>query len=105
MKKILTFEEAKEWLKKNYSDEKVCEMFDEEVSSGNWIDAQQYEEENYGSEHDYYIDYGRGEAESAVMNMIFDNLKLEYELDFDLYSDDTDLFQFIKEEYTCMYGA
>ena len=80
-------------------------MFDEEVSSGNWIDKEQYEEENYESEHDYYIEYGHGEAEFAVMNMIFDDLKLDFELDFDLYSDDTDLVQFIKEEYTCMYGA
>ena len=79
----LTFEEAQEWIKSNYPEEKITDMFDEEVSSGNWTDREQMEEEGYDSEYDYYIDYGRGEAESAVIDQIIVDLKSKNELDFD----------------------
>ena len=78
LKQSISFEEAKEWIKQNYNSNRVIEMFDEEVSSGDWIDREQMEEEGYDSEYDYYTDYGHGEAEDAVMNKIIDGLKSEF---------------------------
>ena len=80
-------------------------MFDEEVSSGNWIDKDQYDEEGYESEHDYYIDFGHGEAEAVVIENVFKDLKSVNELDFDMYDDETNLHRFICEEYSCLYNA
>ena len=80
----MTFEEAKEWIKENYDEDKVAEMFDEEVASGNWIDTEQMEDEGYDNEHDYYTEYGHGEAESVIVDAIFEELKSKFDLDFDL---------------------
>lgn len=100
----ISFEEAKKWIQENYDEDKVIEMFDEEVASGNWIDREQMEEEEYDNEHDYYTDYGRGEAESAVVDVIFKDLESKFDLDFSTIDDDTDLYQFMKEEYSCLYN-
>ncbi len=104
-KPSISFEDAKSWIKENYSEDKVIEMFDDEVAGGDWIDTEQMEEEGYESEHDYYTDYGNGEAESAVIDVIFNDLKSKFSLDFDMYSDDTDLHDFMKEEYMCLWKA
>jgi hypothetical protein len=61
----------------------IVELFDEEIMSGNWIDSDQIEDEEYESEYDYYTDYGRGEAESAV----FDDILKKYDLDYDDFVD------------------
>ena len=98
----INFEESKRWIQENYPDTRVMEMFDGEVSSGNWIDNDQMEDEGYESEHDYYTDYGRGEAESAVVDDIFLDLKSKFDIKFDLTNDDTDLYQFMKDEYSCL---
>ncbi len=98
----ISFEEAKEWIKQNYSSERVSQMFDEEVSSGNWIDKDQMEEEGYDSEYDYYIDYGHGEAEDAVMTEIVDTLKSEFEIEFDEIGSKTNIYDFLKDEYDCL---
>ena len=106
MEKI-TFEKAKEWIRQNYEEDKVNFMFDDEVYSGDWIDREQFEEEDYEDEHEYYIDYGHGEAESSVINNIFHDLNSHFELDFVMYSDsdETNLHRFMCEEYTCLYSG
>jgi hypothetical protein len=101
-KEKTSFEEAKEWIKQNYSSERVSQMFDEEVYSGNWIDKDQMEEEGYDSEYDYYIDYGHGEAEDAVMTEIVDTLKSEFEIEFDEIGSKTNIYDFLKDEYDCL---
>jgi hypothetical protein len=95
----ISFEDAKNWIDSNYSDTKVMEMFDEEVSSGNWIDREQMEEEEYESEYDYYVDYGRGEAESAVIDQIISDMKSNFNLDFDVLGNDTDIYDYLKGKY------
>lgn len=100
----MTFEEAKEWIKENYDEDKVAEMFDEEVASGNWIDTEQMEDEGYDNEHDYYTEYGHGEAESVIVDAIFEELKSKFDLDFDLLDDETNLYQFMREEYFCLHN-
>ena|GEM_PF-6697914 len=104
MEKI-NFEKAKEWILQTFTEEKVCEMFDEEVCSGNWIDREQMEEEGFENEYDYYLDFGRGEAEGAVMDMIIKELELVYELDFVSYEDETNLYMFLKTKYDCLNNA
>ena len=94
----ISFEDAKKLIIDNYSD-RVNQMIDDEINNGNWIDTQQMEDEGYESEYDYYIDYGNGEAEDAVMNEIVNDLKSNFELDFDELNDNTNLYDFIKDEF------
>jgi hypothetical protein len=98
-KEKISFEEAKQWIKDKYSELKVAEMLDEEISSGNWVDKDQMEEEGYDSEYDYYVDYGRGEAESEVMDQIVSELRNNFELSFDPHSDDNNIYDFLSDEF------
>lgn len=98
-KEKISFEEAKNWIKDNYSEERVTGMLDEEISSGNWVDTEQMEEEGYESEYDYYVDYGRGEAEDAVMDQITSDLKDKFELAFDPHEDETNIYDFLADEF------
>jgi hypothetical protein len=98
-RKTISFEEAKDWIKSNYDEMKVTEMIDEEINSGNWTDSEQMEEEGYESEYDYYMDYGRGEAEGAVMDEIINDLKKEFDLDFDTIGNETNLYDFLRDEF------
>jgi hypothetical protein len=98
-KPTIGYEEALKWIKDNFSKEKVTEMYDEEINSGNWIDRDQMKEEGYESEYDYYIDYGRGEAEDAVIDQIIAELRDNFKPDFDVHENlTTDL----KDEYDCL---
>lgn len=98
----LSFEEAKEKIRKLYSEDRVIEMYDDEIISGNWIDFEQMEDEGYDTEYEYYQDFGKGEAEDAVMNFIISDIKTQYQLSFDEYDDDTSLVEFLKNEYDCL---
>lgn len=98
-KEKISFEEAKNWIKDKYSELKVAEMLDEEINSGKWVDTEQMEEEGYDSEYDYYVDYGRGEAEDAVMDQIVSELKNNHELDFDPHSDSSNIYDFLSDEF------
>lgn len=102
---IITFEDAKDWIKENYSEDRITKMFDEEVSSGNWIDKEQMEDEGYENEHDYYTDYGRGEAEGAVIEQVMSDLESKYKLDFDLYNSETNILKYITQEYMCLSNS
>lgn len=102
-KPTISFEDAKLWIQENYSEDRVVEMFDEEIME--WVDREQMEEEGIESEYDWYIDYGRGEAEQVVIDSILDSLREKFDLDFNLFSDDTDLFNFLKDEYSCLSNS
>ena len=56
-------------IEKDFSEERVDEMFAEEVFSGNWVDVD-WKEDGYENEYDWYCDHGRGEAESVVVDEI-----------------------------------
>lgn len=99
MKQKISFDEAKNWILQNYSEEKVLEMFDEEVVGGGWIDRDVMEDEGYEYEYDYYVDYMNGEAESAVRHEIVQDLENRFELDFDTIGDNTDIYQFINDTF------
>lgn len=94
-KEEISFEQAKEVIRSEFPEMRVCNMLDDEIYSGNWIDREQMEDEGYDDEYEYYINYNNGEAEDVVRNQIIDELKSKYILDFD----EIDLYDFLKEEY------
>jgi hypothetical protein len=98
--RTIDFEEAKRWIVDNYEDSRVVEMLDDEILE--WVDREGMEEEGYESEYDWYIDYGRGEAESAVTEDIVGELKRNFELTFDPISGDTNLYEFLRQAYQCL---
>lgn len=96
-KEDISFEEAKAWILEHYDEDKVIDMKDEQMHE--YIDVDQMESEGYESEYDYYVDYGRGEAESDVMRDIIRHLKSKKNLTFVEYDEDTDLYQFLKDVF------
>lgn len=102
-KTLISFEDAKSWIKDNYSEDRVNSMFDDEIL--NWVDREQMEDEGFESEYDWYIDYGRGEAEQEIIDSILNDLRNNFELEFDIFSDDTDIFEFLKNEYHCLQNS
>lgn len=81
-------------IKEEYSEEKVAEMFDEELLE--WTDPDW--EEDYESEYDWYIDHNNGEAQDVVIEHVINWYRKEY--DKKLSSDDyVQLFDEIKSHY------
>ena len=64
-------DELLEFLEKNYSEEKVAEMFDEETL--NWVEEDW--NEDYETEYDWYIDFRNGEAEDEVISNITNDIR------------------------------
>jgi hypothetical protein len=81
-------------IKGQYSQEKVDEMFDEELLE--WVDDSW--EEDYESEYDWYVDHNNGEAQDVVIESIISWYKKEFskEISKDDYSE---LFDEIKSNY------
>ena len=50
-----------------FSEEKVCEMLDEEIL--NWTESG-WEDGEWDNEYDWYSDFGRGEAEYVIITQI-----------------------------------
>lgn len=96
---------AIEWIKSNYDESRVIDMFDDEVVSGNWIDRDQMDEEGYESEHDYYTDFGRGEAENAVIEQIIDDFKQNNNINTIGFNDEVALYQEMKDTYDVLRSA
>jgi len=92
----ITYDEAISWISKNYPENKVIEMLDNEIDDGNWVDHEQMEEEGYESNYDYYVDYGRGEAEDAIIVRILDDIGTFYDVDPNLR---LELYYYISSEY------
>jgi hypothetical protein len=81
-------------IKEEYSEEKVAEMFDEELLE--WTDPDW--EDDYESEYDWYIDHNNGEAQDVVIEHVINWYRKEY--DKNLSSDDyVQLFDEIKSHY------
>jgi len=101
-KEKISFEDAKKWLVDNYDDDKVTQMLDEEINSGDWIDREQMEDEGFDSEYDYYQEFNNGEAESAVIDSILNDIKSKFEFDFNELGDGTDIYDFLRDEHYCL---
>lgn len=79
-----------------FSEDKVIEMLDEEIFSGNWLDGDW--EDEYEDAFDAYTATGRGSAEDEIIRQMVDWYQSEYgKIDNDDMIDDVILL--IKEEY------
>lgn len=81
-------------IKEKFDEDKVIEMYDNEMLE--WVDPDW--QDDYESEYDWYMDHNNGEAQDVIINHMINWFKVEYNksLDGDEY---TDLFNKIKEEY------
>lgn len=77
--------DIKEHLKTTYSESQITELIDAEVVSGNWVDADDIEENGCEDEHDYYREFGRGEAEGAVLEQIVKDTLDKFKINKDQY--------------------
>lgn len=104
MKNIKTFEQyssnfnledAMNKIKEEFSEEKVAEMFDEEILE--WLDSD-WEEDGYDSEYEWYVDHNNNEAQDVVYKQIIDWYKKKYNVEL---SDNeyVDLFDEISDYY------
>jgi len=96
----MSFEQAKRWITDNYDEERVIGMLDEQMHE--YVDKEQMEAEEYDSEYDYYVDYGRGEAEADVTRDIVGSLAAAGSLAFDPMAEDTDMYAFIRDKFPCL---
>ena len=64
-------EELLNYLKTNFDEQRVAKMLDEEIV--NWVDDDW--EEDYESEHDWYVDHNNNEAEDEIVNQIIKEAK------------------------------
>lgn len=78
-------EEVIAYLKENYTDDKITEMIEEEIVSGNWADADDVEENDCEDEHDYYREFGKGEAEGAILEQLCKEIIEKLKITKDLY--------------------
>jgi len=60
------------YLKKEYPEERIDELIKDEIVGGDWLDDDW--EEEYETEHDWYENYGSGEAEAAVKTQIEEDI-------------------------------
>lgn len=84
-------QELLNYLKQNFSEQKVSEMLDEEIL--NWVDSDW--EDDYESEYDWYVDHNNNEAEDEVVNQIMNEVKLA----LPNLPEEIDIFDVIKEVY------
>lgn len=66
-------EEVIKFIAENYPEEKVAEMYDEEIL--NWVDSDWNEDGDYESEYDWYKDHNSNEAEDEVIKTITSDIK------------------------------
>lgn len=74
-KVMLSGDEVKQYaeeIMKKYNCRKILGMIDDQVYD--YVDDD-WEDEGYGSEHEWYVDYGRGEAESDIAHQIIEWLQ------------------------------
>jgi hypothetical protein len=81
-------------IKENYSEDKVVEMFDEELLE--WVDPDW--EEDYESEYDWYVDHNNGEAQDVVIESIINWYRSEFNKKLSS-NDYSELFDEIKSNY------
>ena len=85
-------------IKDHFDEDKVVQMFDEEVLE--WVDSDW--QDDYESEYDWYVDHNNGEAQDSVINQIINWFKKEFNKTLNI-DEHSELFDAIKSEYDCLY--
>ena len=84
-------------IKEEFDEDKVVQMFDEEVLE--WVDSDW--EDDYESEYDWYVDHNNGEAQDSVITQIINWYKKEFDKTLSI-DEHSELFDSIKSEYDCL---
>lgn len=82
-------------IKEEFSEDRVCQILDEEILE--WVDDDW--SDDYESEYEWYVDHNNDEAEDVVIGQIINWFKSNNQLSEDDY---LTLFDAIKNEYTCL---
>ena len=85
-------------IKDHFDEDKVVQMFDEEVLE--WVDSDW--QDDYESEYDWYVDHNNGEAQDSVITQIINWFKKEFDKNLSI-DEHSELFDAIKSEYDCLY--
>ena len=72
----MDIEEIIQKIKSNFSERDLASKLDDEIL--NWIDSDWQEDGDYNSEYDWYLDYGRGEAENEIVKEMIEWWKDKY---------------------------
>ena len=93
-------EKVIKYLKSQYSEDRITEMIDEEIVSGNWLDDDWDQE--YEDEYEWYQDHGNNEAEDAVRDQIEEEILKHFNLTREQYVELTDeqLYETIQSIYS-----
>jgi hypothetical protein len=84
-------------IKDHFDEDKVVQMFDEEVLE--WVDSDW--QDDYESEYDWYVDHNNGEAQDSVITQIINWFKKEFNKTLNI-DEHSELFDAIKSEYDCL---
>jgi len=84
-------------IKDHFDEDKVIEMFDEEILE--WVDSDW--EDDYESEYDWYVDHNNGEAQDSVITQVINWYKKEFNKTLNI-DEHSELFDAIKSEYDCL---
>lgn len=99
---MLTEEEIENYLiivSEMYSEDEILEMVDNRISE--YVDFDW--EEEYESEYDWYCEYGNGEAELDIVEMIVYHLQKKIQKTFDT-DDFSEMCYVIAERYALNMG-
>jgi len=77
-----------DYIKQQYTEDKVDDLVDDEICSGNWLDGDW--EDDFEDEHEAYNEQGRGEAETAVREAIQADIESHFNITNEQYLAQTD---------------
>jgi hypothetical protein len=86
----------KDYITKKYKEIDIARLLDDEVL--NWIDSD-WEEEGFDDEHEWYNEYGRGEAEDVVMEELTNEAKKATKLDLN-HVDESEFKSWLQGKYS-----
>lgn len=96
---ISSLSDAKSWVLEHYDDEEVDAMKDKSVRK--YIDPEEMSEQGYDSEYEYYIDHGKGEAESDVIKEIISEVNVRYAGEFSP-EEEEELATFLRDRFDAL---
>jgi hypothetical protein len=96
----ITLETVRKWIDEKFSEDDVISRLDEEIM--NWV-ADDWEDE-CDSEYDWYMDYGRGEAEDVIRQEIYEDVLKEFGFTIEGYAEmlGEDVWDTVNEVHDCL---
>jgi hypothetical protein len=93
-------EEVKEYLENNYTETSIEELVDNEIVDGCWADDGW--EDDYESEYDWYVEFGKGEAEDVIRGNLETELCAHFSITTEKYEEEAEepLYRTIADVFT-----